>query len=358
MQTAKKLKNAQVRLVDIANELDVSVMTVSRSLRHDTTISPQTRVRVQEVARRLGYKGPSGKTRRAENEPKVGSLGLLLRHESIEAAHRDNTVMAMVGGIMSVADQQGVRLKMHTWPEGEQPLFEDGSPAIPALLRKGGCEAAIVHGYHEEHNLNFLSHRMPVVTMGRYYRDLPISAVVADNVDGIHRIVSRLAQLGHRRLGWVGSSFTWSFMESRQAGFLQGCLQNGLEINPRFCFGSEIYAERGTPDPTALVAAMDAGVTAFVCGNDSVAMNVKLALETAGKRVPDDVSVTGFDAWGRAQQLWQLMSIDPNFFEIGKVAAQLALQRVARPLEKPCVVTVRGELVMGDSAAPPPSKSV
>lgn len=106
------------------------------------------------------------------------------------------------------------------------------------------------------------------------------------------------------------------------------------------------------------MAAVEAGVTAFVCGNDSVALDVMMALEAAGKRLPDEVSVTGFDAWARLEKMQQPMSIAPDFFEIGRTAAQLALQRIAHPLEKPCVVTVRGELVMGDFTAPPPSKPV
>lgn len=355
---ATKIKSVEIRLVDIANELDVSVMTVSRSLRHDRTISPETRARVHEVARRLGYKGTAGKARRAaEMESETQSVGLLLRHESLEAAHRDSILIRMMGGIMSVLDQHGMRLKTHTWPAFQLPHFDEDPSALPPMLQEGECRAVILQGYHEERNLEFLSRRMPVVSLGRHYRELPIDAVVSDNVDGMHRMVTRLVKLGHRRLAWVGAYDIWSFGEARQAGFMQGCLQHGLGIDPRFLFGQEIWEDRLIRDKDALLAAMDAGITGFVCANDYVAYNLVQVLEAAGKRVPSEVSVVGFDATPDYTTMRQLTSVDPGFFEMGRAAARLALQRIAHPMEKSCVVTVHGEFVAGGTIAPPELKN-
>jgi LacI family transcriptional regulator len=359
MQVATKLKRMEVRLVDIANELDVSVMTVSRSLRHDRSISPETRARVHEVARRLGYKGSAGKTRRpGENDTKTQSLGLLLRHESLEAAHRDNLLIRMMGGIMSVLDTHGMRLKTHTWPADQWPHLDEDPSALPPMLQEGECRALIVQGYHEERNLDFLSRRMPVVSMGRHYRELPLNAVVADNVDSIHKLVTHLATLGHQRLAWVGTNVTWDFIEARQAGFIQGCLQHGLEITPRFFFGPEIWQGRHIQNTDTLLAAVDAGVTAFVCGNDYVAFHVVEVLKAAGKRLPSDVSVTGFDGSPNQTNIWQTTSIDPGFFTMGKLAAEMALRCIAQPRDEPYFVVVPGKLVPGSTTAPPPGISV
>ena len=353
MATPNKPRSVEVRLVDIANELDVSVVTVSRSLRHDRSISPGTRARVHEVAGRLGYKGSAGKTRLAwGSETQAGTIGLLLRHESIEAAHRDNVLTQMLGGIMSITDHQGMQVKMHTWPGNVRLHFDEAPDALPPLLQEGGCQALIVHGYLEERNLTFLSRRMPVVSMGRHYRELAIDAAVADNTDGMHRMVTYLVHLGHRRLAWVGGHTTWSFTQARQAGFMQGCIQHGLEINPRFYFGSELWEKRQIRDTAALLAAVESGVTAFVCGHDYAACCLAAALEAAGKRVPSDVSVTGFDGSPMMPGLRQTTSMDPGFFEIGKAAARLALQRIAFPMDKTCVVALRGELLPGDTTAP------
>ena len=74
-------------------------------------------------------------------------------------------------------------------------------------------------------------------------------------------------------------------------------------------------------------------------------------MQGAGKRVPEEISVTGFDAWSDSTRR-KMTSIDPHFFEIGQIAAQLALQRMAHPMRQPSVVSVRGELVIGTTTAP------
>ncbi len=348
------MRSMDVRLQDIANELGVSVMTVSRSLRHDSTISPQTRARVHEAARRLGYKGRAGKTGSPiGSNTKTQTVGLLLRHESLEAAHRDNMLMRMMGGMMSVLDKHNLRLKTHTWPGSEWPHLDEDPSAIPPLLRESECQALIVQGYHAERNLDFLSHRLPVVSLGRRYRGLTIDTVLADNVDGVQMLVAHLAKLGHQRLAWLGGAVDWSFIEARQAGFMQGCIQHRLEINPHLIFGTEIWDGRDICDKAALLSAVDMGVTAFVCGNDYAAFKVIQELEASGKRVPEDVSVTGFDGILGEGNMRQTTSIDPGFFEIGKWAAELALRRLAGPQDEPCIVSVPGKLVPGHTVAPP-----
>jgi DNA-binding LacI/PurR family transcriptional regulator len=343
----------EIKLADIANELDLSVMTVSRSLRHDTAISPETRARVHEVARRLGYQGRARRARRAvKHDTKEQTLGLLLRHESIELAHRDHILMRMMGGILSVLDEHGTRLKMHTWPANHLPHLDQDPAALPPMIQNGECQALIMHGYHEERNLDFLSRRLPVVSMVSRYRDVPIDTVVADNADGIHRLVTLLQKLGHRCLAWVGTNMTWSFIEARQAGLIQGCLQHRLEINPRFFFGEEIWSGREIGERDALLAAVDAGVTAFVCGNDYVAFQLIQLLEAAGKRVPHDISVTGFDGTASEATVRQITSIDPGFFEIGRLSAELALRRMGGLTDRARVVSVRGELLVGNTTGP------
>lgn len=96
-------------------------------------------------------------------------------------------------------------------------------------------------------------------------------------------------------------------------------------------------------------------MTGFVCGSDGIAARIIQVLENAGRRVPDEVNVVGFDAWLEPTNVGHITSIDPNFVEIGKSAARLALQRMAHPMDGTRIVSVPGNIVVGDTTAVPPT---
>lgn len=333
--------------------MDVSAATVSRALRHDTLIHPETRARVNEAALRLGYKSRARRPRRVvEDDTKSRTLGLLLRHNSLDAARHDMNLMKMMSGIMGVTDSNRVLLQMHTIGRDEARSMVLDPSAVPPLAEPGVCQAFIVHGEQDERDIAFLAERAPVVSMGRVYRNLPVDAVVGDNVEGVREMVAHLVELGHRRLAWVGASLNASFMEARQSGFIQGCLQHGIDIGSGSFHNTELLREVNIHAPNGILETLGTGVTGFVCGSDGVANRLAQVLERVGRRVPEDVSVTGFDAINSRDYLHRFTSIDPHFVEIGQVAAQLALHRIVHASTQPCITSVRGELVRGETTAP------
>jgi LacI family transcriptional regulator len=333
----------KVNLEDIARQLNVSTSTVSRSLRNDTMITPETRARVNEAARHMGYK---------RHKATSHALGLLLRARSLDAARKDENVMQMMAGIMSMTDIHRIHLHPHTIPHEEKRHMDEEASVIPPMIEEGLCQALIVHGDHDKRDIAFLAKRVPVISMGRFYRSLPVDAAVADNTEGVSGLVAHLVALGHRRLAWVASDYRASFMQARRTGFLQGCFEHKLDLSQQHFFGPEIFYGNEIQDKDALLAAVKAGATGLVCGNDVIAFKVIEVLEAAGQRIPDEVSVTGFDLGLRAMRPWRITSVDPHFFEIGKAAARLAIQRIAEPVTEPCVVSVRCEVVVGDTTAP------
>jgi DNA-binding LacI/PurR family transcriptional regulator len=342
----------EVTLQDIADELDLSPATVSRSLRHDKMIRPETRARVNEVARRMGYKQRVGRPRRVVESDSKSTLGLLIRASNLNTAKNDLNMMKMMTGVMAGADELGLILQIHTL-RSHRFRTEQESTLIQNLVQDKACQSLILHGEHEESEVEFLAKRLPLVSMGRFYRGLPMDAVVADNSEGVREMVSHLVALGHRQLAWVGAYYNSTFMEARQAGYIQGCLGHQLNLDPRWLLGQESYVDRQLQlEP--LLAAVNAGVTGFVCGNDYIALNVIELLNANGIEVPNKVSVTGFDASNNSQiKPLQLTSIDPGFFEIGKAATRLAVQRISDPMTRASILNISSEIVVGDTTAPP-----
>jgi DNA-binding LacI/PurR family transcriptional regulator len=275
----------------------------------------------------------------------------LIRASNLATAQNDINLMRMMTGVMACADELGLILQIHTL-RSLKFRTENESNLIQNLVQDERCQTLILHGEHEESEVEFLANRLPVVSMGRFYRGFPMDAVVADNAEGIREMLSYLVGLGHQQLAWVGAYYNSTFMEARQAGFIQGCIGHELNIEQRYLFGKDLYIDRKIQS-SPLIEAVEAGVSGFICGNDSIAQSVIDVLQAAGLRVPDHVSVTGFDAAINSQKMLQITSVDPGFYEIGKTAARLAIQRIANPVARPSIVNMSSELVIGNTTAPP-----
>jgi len=344
----------KVTLQDIAKELDISSATVSLALRDDPTIHPDTRIRVNEVANRLNYKGSSGRPTRGAQKVEISALGLLLSAESMARARNDANFVLMMDGIMAEADKRGYLLNVQAIRSDEARRMADGSDAVPSLIRKDVCQAVIIRGPYNPQDVAYMASQLPVVSMGRSYRGSNTDTVLADNMGMVRSLVLRLHAAGHRRMAWVSGSTHASFFEERQAGFIAGCVAGGLDLSEQRFFGPEIFTDTSEnhhiAEPKIFADMVRSGTTAFVCGNDSIASQVIISLEREGFKVPQNVSVTGFDAVpARSTGNRQITGVDPHFVEIGRAAVRLVVQRMEQPDLPPQTVIVQADIVDGET---------
>ena len=349
----------RVTLQQIATHVDLSEATVSRSLRNDPLILPKTRAKVHAAALRLGYEGrPRGsrlRTRPAETAAATphGGLGLLYSTPVGGLGQRDPNFELILQGAMTEAEHAGMLLMVHGVQENSPERMEDSPSHVPPMIRQNACQALIVWGPVHAEDVAFLSSQVPVVSVGRMYLQSPVDAVVPDSVIGVSTLVAHLAQLGHQRLAWIGGPRQTTFLTERQAGFTAGCLENGLDLNQQRFLGREIFENRRIHDEEKVLQAIWDGATALVCGNDYIAGQVISVAEKSGLRVPQDVSVTGFDAQHAADGGPRLTSIDPHFVELGRNAVWLATKRLAQRSGSPSIMTVRGAYIAGETVAAP-----
>jgi LacI family transcriptional regulator len=344
----------KVTLQDIAEELNVSLATVSRSLRHSPSIHPETRARVTQTAIRLGYRGSSGRPRNTDRHTEKCALGLLVNGTSLADAQHQPIIVGVMEGVMAGADHYGFLLNIQTFPGHEEQHMDTDTAKVPSLISGKVCQAVILRGGHHPSNVAYIARTVPVVSLGRIYRDLKLDTVLYDDAEGIRSLVGRLISFGHRRLAWVDGNEETSFYEARQAGFVMGCLGGGLDLMQQ-----QFIEQQGPGDHPAkrVLTAISKGVTAVVCANDYAAKVAVDLLEKNGLKVPEDVSVTGFDAvpttisGGR-----QITSIDPHFREIGLAAVRLAALRLEQPSTPPQTLIVQGSVVPGDTIGSVKSK--
>jgi len=264
-----------VTLHDVAREAGVAVSTVSRALTQPDRISPATRARVQEVARRLGYR--PNRIARAVVSGRTQMLAVLV--PDITNPHHF--------GLIRGAEERA-RAADRTLVLGDTR----GDPGLEAdhLDRLGSVVDGIVLASSRlpDADLLELARRRPVVLHNRELPGLP--GVVTDFDDGIRQTLAHLVALGHRRVAYLsGPRRSWS--EGRRwAALTAGATQAGVTVQRLGPFAPTLDGGRAAAD-----AGLASGATALVGYNDLLAIGVLRRLEECGVPVPEAVSVTGFD---------------------------------------------------------------
>jgi LacI family transcriptional regulator len=337
-------RSSRVTLDTISRELNLSTSSVSRALRNDPLVHPETRAQVNATAMRMGYQG------RSRRGPQVAShqrtVGVLFAASSMTDVKSHSLTMSYLQGLTSEAGPANATLNIHA-------AEEFGTNGVPA--EHLDTDIWVLAGQHSPERVAKLASVAPVVSFVRAYPGVTHDLVATDDLTGISLLVARLARLGHRRLVWASFDTHSTFVRARLAGFLEGVVSAGLDLSKQTLLGSIIAGEKNS-DPELLLEAIREGATAVVAVSDHAAFEIGEMLANAGLSIPDDVSLTGFDAIGEpGRRTVQYTSFDPNFVEMGRSAARLALWRLENPSAASVQLTVRGTVLEGSTIAAPRS---
>lgn len=334
-----------ITIQHIADELNVSVSTVSRSLRNDRLINPQTRARIQATAMNMGYQGRiRRKTKRTSS--KVLRLVIAFSSESYEQACVNPNFLRYIEGIEAEADAVDASLAYEALPYEIRGKLS--KQTLPVSIRSGKPDAIICFGAIPGQDVQLLSTFAPIVSLTWDYHPTPCDVVRPNEEQTFAAIVDQLVALGHRKLAWIGECPSMHTQNNRrQMGFVMASLKHGMPINNEILGRyNQLYDgfdmpyltdhTQGITQPQILRHWIDTlGISALVCVSDRVGYNVMLNLRKLGIDVPGQVSVTGFDHQPRPDDLPQLTTVDPLFMEQARTAVRMAQQRKDRPTAFP-----------------------
>lgn len=268
----------RVTITDVADAAGVAASTVSRALSTPGRVNAATREHILEVADRLGYvPNPNA---RAMSSGRTHTYALLVPDitnpyfaGAIKGAER---AAAAAGKTLVLGDTQEN-------PSLERELVQRLGPAVDGLV------IAAARGTDED--LAAAAGRLRLALVNRTLPGVPgVPSVVADYDSGTRQIVDHLVSLGHESLVFLaGPHESWSGAR-RWAGLLAAAQESGVEARRLGPYQPTLQG-----GPAAADAAVAAKATAIVCHNDMLAIGVLRRLAGRGVRVPDDVSVVGFD---------------------------------------------------------------
>jgi DNA-binding LacI/PurR family transcriptional regulator len=329
----------ETTMADIATDLGVSRQLVSLVLRDQPGASPETRARVAEAAKRLGYSPHAGA--RLLRQSTSRQLGVVF-------APRHAPGQEIVQAIYAHASERGYQVVLSAMTD-----TRSGMQAVEELLGYR-CAALVVIGADlAPDELRALTRRanVPVVAVGAGRRNRFYDVVRSAGDDGIAEGVRHLAELGHREITYVHAS-SMPPGPLRLAGFLRAT--DELSIQPVVLDLPGDYTEECGAEAARQLLDGPVLPTAVMMSNDHAALGLILTLARAGVSVPGDVSVTGFDDSRPARlSALDLTTVRQDPQEMGRGAIDAVLRRLSDSAKRPREAVVGVTLVVRSSTAPP-----
>jgi DNA-binding LacI/PurR family transcriptional regulator len=335
-----------VTLSDIALKMGLNVSTVSRALRGSTDISKETCRLAKKIAKELGYQ--YRKTAVTRNSIIGVILPELSSHYYSELAHLLFNEIHKQGYGMQIA-LSGSSFK------GIDEVFEQFIQEDVCGILIGGIGIGETNSEHLDHWLSeqLLKSEVPVVLLGEIETDSaePIDMIYVDAYGCMQIAVEHLMSLGHTQIGYVGEYLS----HKRFKVMLRIMKQKGLAINPDYMKQGEERFELGGYLRTRELLAEKALPTAIIACYDQVAIGAMKALNEAGLKIPEDISIIGFDNIVSDEYLpVKLTSITNPVGQISVVALKLLLDNINHKEEHVIQnVALMAKLVVRNSTAIP-----
>lgn len=268
---------------DVARRAGVSVATVSRVVnRSNHRVNPQTRRRVQAAVRQLGYQ--ANVIAQSLKQRASRTIALIVPDIS------NPFYPAIARGIEDAARQRGYAVLLcNTYEELARER------AYLQLLRKRWVDGLIfaTAGSNTAHLRALRRERLPVVLVARDVDGEDIDAVLVDNFRGGYDAATHLIRLGHTRIACLAGPSSLRSAAERRRGYVRALAAAGLPAPEALLVEGDFTAAGGRAAMQTLLAR--GPFTAVVAANDLVAIGAMEALRAAGRRVPEDVAVVGFD---------------------------------------------------------------
>ncbi|MDQ8204786.1 LacI family DNA-binding transcriptional regulator [Pelagicoccus sp. SDUM812003] len=341
----------------IADKLNLSRTTVSRCFTNHPKINPETRAKVFRLAAEMGY---SYSAQRNGNNAKLAGRRKLAVIVGIGEKERDKndtkTAEELLTGISEKAAIEKLEIEaFYVDPQSFLPQSRARQiiKGVSCLDWKG---AILIYPLKEEAVSNIMA-KFPTVSVLEDYDNCDVDCIHPDQIRGISRLMQRLVELGHRRIGFLSWKYPvhTPWVERRLGAYVENIYRFGLQLDQDIILN--LRPEEQIPlDELAQRAAelTRQGVTAWVCAADHQAYHLIERFKSLGISVPEHCSITGFDGLAPPPGLPQVTSIHIPFRDIGISAISSLLRKIDHPNTSRRNIQVSGDMIIGETSGPPP----
>lgn len=335
-----------VTIVDVAREAGVSYATVSRVINHADYVKPETRERVTAALNRLGYVG--NRQARTLRGGRTYTIGLLVR--GLDTGY----IGEIVRGIDRELVEHHYDLMLYTthWRQHNKTTSE--ATYVETLTRGMVDGLLLVLPRTPENYLEWLRERhFPYVLIDHQGIDSVGPAVGATNRQGGHDATHYLLELGHRRIGFITGDMQLGCAHDRLQGYKEALQEQGIAFDEQWVVEGDFLQPSGYAGATTLLGRQQRP-TAIVVSNDVMAFGVMEAVRDHGLRIPEDISIIGFDDIPQAASVHPpLTTIRQPLEEMGRVAAQLLLEIIENDNQPGKHIALPTQLIVRHSCQAP-----
>ncbi|GBF73773.1 LacI family transcriptional regulator [Paenibacillus sp. 598K] len=344
----------RITVYDIAREAQVSVATVSRVLNNTAPVRPATKARVQALIDK--YQFQPNALARSLFKKATGMLGVIIPDIT------NPFFPTLLAGLDQQARKHGYTIFLcdTVSTEGEYAdQYERESEYLNLLMEKrvdgivwiGGRINLARPSAAQVKEIVDVAQRVPLLLVNGQVPGADVHRVYVDEREGAQLATQYLIHLGHRDIAFVGGYSYMSNTLQRLQGFQRAMRDNGLKPRKEWVLDGDFSVDSGKQYFNRLLQ-LSTLPTAVFCANDLVAVGVMKAAHKAGIRVPEDLSIVGFDDIPyAANSIPELTTVSLKCYEVGRIAAdQICGMMDGDKAIK--TIKVRPELAIRESAAP------
>ena len=332
-------------LKEIAEIACVSVGTVSAVLNDRPTVSPETRARVMDVAVSLGYE-LKFKPRPPEGVD-IRVIGLLIKHDLGLVWDTNPFYSRIQLGVTNTCQRHNISLMV-----ANIEVDASNHPVQwPAMINQQQIDGLIMAGAFIDDTVQMVRRKseLPIVLVDSYAPYLSCDSIVTDNLGGARKAVEYLIQNGHTRIGLAGwNPLSPPSIHPRKRGYLETLSE--YELQP-FIVETELSRLGGQVAAWKLLEG-EKQVTALFCCNDETAIGALNAIHELGLKVPQDISIIGFDNIDLAGETTPaLATVHVHKSWMGALGVQALIERTRNPLQPKITTVLATDLIVRDTVA-------
>lgn len=328
----------KVTMRDIAEKLNTSVVSVSKALSGQGGVSEELRERIKKTADIMGYRYGEETVKK---KGKSGNIGIIVAERYIS----DNSFyFKFIHGISTKLQQTKNYAFFHTLTP-----YNEEKAVLPNIFLRQKVDGIIILGQiSDKYIMAVRNAKTPVVFLDFYNRLTSECCVVCDNFYASYEMTNYLIDNGHRSIAFVGNIHSTSSIQDRYLGYAKSLIEHNIHLSEYFVI-SDRDTETGELTPLTLPTVMP---TAFVCNCDEVAAKLIIQLNRSGYRIPEDISVTGFDnSVYSSMSKPNITTFEVNTEQMASVAVDELLAKIKTPSKASGMIQVKGKIVYKDSVA-------
>jgi DNA-binding LacI/PurR family transcriptional regulator len=335
-------------LQEVANLAGVSIGTASQALNNRPNVRAETRTKVMDAARSIGY---VFRDLNGSCDAQMGMVGMLVKHDyGLEVAPNPFYSHIQMG-----VENECRKRNLHLMYSSIEVDPSNRPVDWPTMIRDSALEGLLLIGTFIENTIDLIQKQIgniPVILIDSYAPHINLDSIVTDNVNGAAAMVEYLIRQGHCKIGLIG----WNVLsppsiQERCQGYERALRSSGIFetfIEAGVCSREDSYAA------AKRLLSSSTDITSIFCCNDESAIGVIQAARDMGLKLPEDLSVAGFDNIDTARDITPaLTTVHVQKAFMGMLGVRYLLDRYSNPDQPKITTLVSTQLVIRGSVVPP-----